>query len=52
MLDSYYQQVCHHMRNSDLPLYPSIVHSILGSFLLEVLGNFIGCNLYRLLISK
>ena len=38
MLDSYYQQLCHHMRNSDLPLYPCIVHSILGSFLLEVLS--------------
>ena len=38
MLNSYYTQLCHHMRHSDLPLYPNIVHSILGTFLLEVLS--------------
>ncbi len=36
--ETYFQQLCHHMRNSSQLLYPEIVHSIVGTFLLEVLS--------------
>ena len=38
MFDTYFQQLCHHMRNSHQVLYPEIVRSIVGTFLLEVLS--------------
>lgn len=38
LFDQYFQQLCHHMRNSSQLLYPEIVRSIVGTFLLEVLS--------------
>ena len=38
MFDSYFQQLCYHMRNSSQLLYAEITHSIVGTFLLEVLS--------------
>lgn len=38
LFDNYYQQLSHHMRYHTQPLYPDIVHSILGTLLLEVLS--------------
>jgi len=38
LFDSYFQQLCHHMRNSSRLLYPEIVRSIVGTLLLEVLS--------------
>ena len=38
LFDQYFQQLCHHMRNISQLLYPEIVRSIVGTFLLEVLS--------------
>ena len=38
LFDVYFQQICQHMRNSSLVLYPEIVRSIVGTFLLETLS--------------
>ena len=38
LFDAYFQQLCHHMRNSSQVLYPEIVRSIVGTLLLEVLS--------------
>jgi len=38
LFDSYFQQLCHHIRNSSRLLYPEIVRSIVGTLLLEVLS--------------
>ena len=38
MFDSYFLQLCYHMRNSSQLLYAEITHSIVGTFLLEVLS--------------
>ena len=38
LFDAYYQQLCQHMRNSQQVLYPEIVRSIVGTFLLETLS--------------
>ncbi len=38
LFDQYFQQLCYHMRNSSQLLYPEIVRSIVGTFLLEVLS--------------
>lgn len=38
LFDVYFQQICQHMRNSSKVLYPEIVRSIVGTFLLETLS--------------
>lgn len=38
MFDTYYQQLSYHMLNSHLTLYRDITHSIVSTFLLEVLS--------------
>lgn len=38
LFDFYLHQLSYHMRNVSRPLYTDIVHSILGSFLLEVIS--------------
>lgn len=38
LFDAYFQQLCQHMRNSSKVLYPEIVRSIVGTFLLETLS--------------
>lgn len=38
LFDVYFQQLCQHMRNSSKVLYPEIVRSIVGTFLLETLS--------------
>lgn len=38
LFDTYFQNLCHHMRNSKQMLYPEIVRSIVGTFLLETLS--------------
>jgi AraC-like DNA-binding protein len=38
LFDTYFQQLCHHMRHSSLLHYPEIVRSIVGTILLETLS--------------
>ena len=38
LFDTYFQQLSYHMRNSSLTLYTDITHSIVSTFLLEVLS--------------
>lgn len=38
MFDTYFQQLSYHMRNCSLTLYQDITHSIVSTFLLEVLS--------------
>lgn len=38
LFETYFKQLCYHIRNSSQLLYPEITHSIVGAFLLEVLS--------------